>query len=156
MSEHTTATVPAHVLVASRKTIPTDNMTGYFDGAFTRALEAIRSVGAEPAGPARAYYFSPLTDVVDIAGGFPLAEEYAEALATVQPDLVHRIPEHEALVRRHTGSYDGLAAAWQELSDHVRSLSRPTGPVFWEEYVTMPTPEGNPAELITDLYATLD
>ncbi|RSZ61711.1 AraC family transcriptional regulator [Corynebacterium hylobatis] len=154
MSDHTTVIVPAHILVASRETVPTDNMTGYFDGAFTRALQAVRSVGAEPAGPARAYYFSPLTDVVDIAGGFPVAEEHAEALSAAHPDLVHRIPEHEAFVRRHTGSYDGLGAAWQELSDHVRSLGRPTGPVFWEEYVTMPTPEGDPAEMITDLYAT--
>lgn len=155
MTDYATVTVPAHVLVAGREIIPTDSMAGYFDGAFSRALAAIRSVGAEPAGPARAYYFSALTDVVDIAGGFPLAEEHAAALAATHPDLVHRIPEHEALVRRHTGSYDGLGAAWQELSDHLRSLGRPTGPVCWEEYVTMPTPEADPTEMITDLYATL-
>lgn len=155
MSDHTTATVPAHVLVASRETIPTATMTDYFDGAFTRALEAVRSVGAEPAGPARAYYFSPLTDVVDIAGGFPVAGEHVAALAAAHPELVHRIPEHEAIIRRHTGSYDGLAGAWQELIEHVHTLGRPIGPVFWEEYVTMPTPEMDPAELITDLYVTL-
>jgi effector-binding domain-containing protein len=154
MTDHTT--VPAHILVASREIIPTDTMTGYFDRSFTRALEAIRSVGAEPAGPARAYYFSPLTDVVDLAGGFPVAEEHGEAVAAAHPDLVHRIPEYEVIIQRHTGPYDRLAAAWQELTEHVRSLGRPTGPVFWEEYVTMPTPEADPAEMITDLYVTLD
>lgn len=149
------STVPAHVLVATRETIPTDNMTGYFDRAFTRAIEVIQSVGAQPAGPARAYYFSPLTDVVDLAGGFPVAEEHIAALGETHPEMVHRIPESEVATQRHTGPYDQLGAAWQELIDHVHSLGWSTGPVFWEEYVTIPSPEADPAEMITDLYLTL-
>ncbi|QGU04816.1 hypothetical protein [Corynebacterium comes] len=155
MTRERIITVPAHTLVASRETIPADNMQGYFDRAFTRSIEAIQSVGASPAGPARAYYFSPLTDVVDLAGGFPLAEEYVEAVEAAFPDLVHRIPEFRVITGRHRGPYDQLGVTWQELIEHIRDLGQQTGPVFWEEYITMPTPDADPADMITDLYATL-
>lgn len=155
MTREPVVTVPAHVIVASRETVPTDQLQQYFDRAFTRSIEAIQSVGATPAGSARAYYFSPLTEVVDLAGGFPLAEEHAEAVAAAFPDLVHRIPEFRVIVGRHHGPYDQLGATWQEHTEYVRRLGHQTGPVFWEEYVTMPTPEADPADMITDLYVTL-
>lgn len=150
---------PAHVLVASREIISSDNMQEnmqqYFDRAFARAMEAIHSVGVDPAGPARSYYFDWLPDGVDLAGGFPLAEEHVEAVEAAFPDLIVRIPESRVIVHRHQGPYDQLGEAWQKQIDHVEHLGLQTGPVFWEEYVTMPSPGADPADMITDLYLTI-
>jgi len=155
MTRDPITTSPAHIIVASREIVPLNRLQEYFDRAFTRAFEAVQSAGAQPAGPPRAYYFSPLTDVVDLAAGFPVAEEHAAAVEAAFPDLVHRIPESRVAVARHRGPYDQLGATWQEHTENVRQLGLQTGPVFWEEYVTMPTPEAVPADMITDLYVTL-
>lgn len=93
MTRDPITTSPAHIIVASREIVPLNRLQEYFDRAFTRAFEAVQSAGAQPAGPPRAYYFSPLTDVVDLAAGFPVAEEHAAAVEAAFPDLVHRIPE---------------------------------------------------------------
>ena len=51
----------------------------------------------------------------------------------------------------HAGGFDGLAAAWQELSAWVRERGlTPAGP-FWEVYLTVPSPGMDPAELRTEL-----
>lgn len=148
-------TVPAHSFLAVRETISTAAMTDWFDRTFNRLGRVLQEVGVRPAGPARAYYFSPLSDSVDIAAGFPLFPEHVAAVEAAQPELVHHLPECTVMTTRHHGSYETLGQTWQELTDHVRSSGRPTGPVFWEEYVTEPSPQADPADMVTDLYVTL-
>ncbi|GAB3706106.1 hypothetical protein [Corynebacterium nasicanis] len=147
--------VPAHAFLAPREVIPTSDMHAYFDRAFRRAADVLAELGLHPAGPARAYYYSGLGETVDLAGGFPLAPEQVAAVETAHPELVHHVPASAAMTARHVGSYDTLGQSWQELTESVRRSGRPTGAVFWEEYVTMPTPEADPADMITDLYVTL-
>lgn len=148
-------TVPAHTIIASRETIPTSEMRGYFDRAFGQAAGALAEAGVRPVGAARAYYFSDLAETVDLAGGFPVPADAVDALEESVPELLHHVPESRVITTRHLGSYDSLAATWQETVEHVRDLGLETGLVFWEEYVTMPTPEADPAEMITDIFITV-
>lgn len=148
-------TVPAHAFIASRETVSVDELPAFFDRAYPLLIDALQAVGAHPAGPARAYYFSPLTETVDIAAAFPLHPEQVAAVEASHPQLVHHVPECEAFTTRHHGSYDTLGRTWQELTEAARESGRPAGPVCWETYVTEPSPEADPADMITDLYVTL-
>ncbi|MDO5669500.1 MAG: GyrI-like domain-containing protein [Corynebacterium sp.] len=148
-------TVAAHAFIALRETVSTDGLPAFFDRAYPRLVDVLAAVGAYPAGPARAYYFSPLTETVDIAAAFPLHPEQVAAVEAAYPELVHHVPECEAFTTRHHGSYDMLGRSWQELMEAVRESGRPAGAVCWETYVTEPTPEAAPADMITDLYVTL-
>lgn len=148
-------TVPAHAFIASRETVATDELPAYFDRTYPLLIDVLAAVGAHPAGPARAYYFSPLTDTVDLAAAFPLHPEQVAAVEAAHPELVHHVPECRAFTTRHHGSYDKLGETWQELTEAVRESGRQAGPVYWETYVTEPSPEADPADMITDLYVTL-
>ena len=143
--------LPAHSFIGSRETIPASGIPDYFDRAYGRLAGLLAELGTFPAGPPRAYYFSPVADTVDLAGGFPLAPEQVALVEAAHPELVHHFPACTVLTVRHHGSYDTLHRTWQELVEAAPA----TGPVFWEEYLTEPSPEADPADMITDLYVTL-
>ncbi|WIM69921.1 GyrI-like domain-containing protein [Corynebacterium suedekumii] len=159
MSDYRTVTVPAHHVLASRETISADAMVDYFDRAFTQAARTLAAAGLRPTGAARAYYFSPPTDTVDLAGGFVVPGDGLDAVTrAIDPAsglAVHLIPESRAMVTSHHGGYDGLPQAWQELVDHAHAQGEELSAPCWEEYVTMPTPEADPADMVTDLYQPL-
>lgn len=159
MSDYRTVTVPAHHVLASRETISADAMTDYFDRAFTRAARTLAAAGLPPTGAARAYYFSPPTNTVDLAGGFVVPRDGVDAVTrAIGPDsglALHHIPESRALLTSHHGGYDGLPQAWQELVDHAHARGEELSAPCWEEYVTMPTPEADPLDMVTDLYQPL-
>ncbi|MDO5511311.1 GyrI-like domain-containing protein [Corynebacterium sp.] len=147
--------LPAHAIIAIRETIATAEMPAFFDRVYTRLGDVLAASGAHPAGPARAYYHTPLTDTVDVSAAFPLPAEQVAAVEAEAPDLVHHLPDVTALTMRHHGAYDSLGNTWQELVEAATATGREMGPLCWEEYVTEPSPEADPADMITDLYVTL-
>ncbi|RNE49331.1 hypothetical protein [Corynebacterium alimapuense] len=158
MTQTRTFTVPAHAFLAERKIIKGADIGAFVGSSLEKTFGSFAAVGEAPSGPPRVYYYSPMAETVDLASGFPIAEELISAVESVLSAdsglAVYRVGETEVLSIRHTGSYDTLKDSWQELSEQLRILGRPTGPVFWEEYVTMPSSE-DPSANVTDLYATL-
>jgi effector-binding domain-containing protein len=51
----------------------------------------------------------------------------------------------------HAGGFDGLAAAWQRLFAWVGQHGMTPAGVFWEVYLTVPSPGMDPAGLRTEL-----
>lgn len=159
MSIFRTMFVPEHYVVSSREVVDVTALPEYFDRVFEQVSEIFHSAGVAPASSARGYTFSPWTDTVDLASGFLVSEGHIDAVEAAIPAgsaiQVHRIPELTVVATSHSGSYEGLAQAWQGLIDRVRGTGREIGHISWEEYVTEPAPGADPKDMITDLYLGL-
>ena len=143
----------AHTPTAGvRRVVPASEIASFFDFAYTAVVQAIEEQGASIIGPAFARYFSVPTETFDLEAGFPTNTAIASS-ADVNADW---LPAGRAARAVHLGSYDGLAEAWQQLDSWIEAqgLTR-TGPM-WEVYVTMPTPDADPANMRTDLYVSVE
>ncbi|WJZ18079.1 hypothetical protein CGUA_07585 [Corynebacterium guangdongense] len=141
MADITTQFVPAHAALVDRREIPTVQMQSYFDSVYGHAHEVLKTAQVRPAGPARCYYFSPLGDTVDLAGGFPVRLDTVrllqDQLADASPFKVVRHGDLRTWRLRHRGSGDGLALAWDVLAAHARKAGNGRGAIAWEEYVSI-------------------
>ncbi len=134
-----------------RRVVPASEITSFFDFAYTQAAEAIQEQGASITGPAFARYFSVPAETFDLEAGFP-TNTPIEAKGEVKVDS---LPAGRAARAVHLGSYDGLAAAWEQLYSWVHDHGlTPTG-ATWEIYVTMPTPDADAAGMRTDLFVSV-
>lgn len=123
-----------------------------FDHAFTALGSEISKGTFTPTGPAFARYDEPPTETVTMEIGFPVMEPLAEDFTT--SDLVIKnssLPECRLAVTKHHGSYDLLAQAWPDFMTAIEEAGLEYGVPSWEAYDTMPTPEMDPADLITGL-----
>ena len=51
----------------------------------------------------------------------------------------------------HHGGYDELSVSWERLRAWMDDGDVTAGPVFWEVYLTEPSPNMDPADLRTEL-----
>ena len=139
-------------------TVAFADITSFFDRVFTAVPAAIHAAGVVPAGPAFARYNSHPTDTVDIEAGFAVSEPYEGASeVSVGEDgvVAGELPAGRVATATLRGGYDLLSAAWPEMIGWVMSQGEHPGEVSWEVYVTEPTPDADPAAMITELYCTL-
>lgn len=134
----------------------TDELHAFMDTAF-RALGAGAARGLfVPAGPAFSKYEglgeSGLGDVVDLETGYPVDVPLA---GPVEVDGVRlepsSLPAGRLGIAKHHGPYDALPLAWDAFLTALRDDGHVPGEVFWEAYDTEPTPDTDPADLITGL-----
>jgi effector-binding domain-containing protein len=131
--------------------VPTTDLPGFFDQAFSELGATLADQGIEPTGPAFARYAGPLGDAADLEVGFPTAVAVAPSGA-VRPSS---LPAGQVARLVHLGSFDRLHESWERLGEWITSQGRTAGEVFWEVYVTEPNPDMDPAELRTDLFRTV-
>lgn len=145
--------VPTVALAAVRATVPMTDLPAFYDAAYRQVAEAAEREGWRIAGPAVGWYHGMPTDTVDLAAGF--AVEGAAAGAASGDVRVVELPGGDALALTHTGSYDGLPDAWGRLEADRAALGVDGRGDFWEEYVTDPSPDGDPAANVTRLVLPL-
>ena len=51
----------------------------------------------------------------------------------------------------HAGSFDTLSSAWERLGSWINDQGLTPTQVYWEVYLTEPTPDMDPADLRTEL-----
>jgi effector-binding domain-containing protein len=51
----------------------------------------------------------------------------------------------------HHGSFDALGASWERLATWMNREGHTPSDTFWEVYVTEPSPDMDPADLVTEL-----
>lgn len=155
MSEPDAPTIveePARSTVVVRGTVRMDELPGFFDSSFGALGTAIAEQGIVPSGPAFALYRSVPTDVAQIEVGFPIDTEVASA----PPVEAGSLPGGRVVRAVHRGGFDGLGTAWARVMAYVAGEGlAPRGPM-WEVYVTEPSPDMDPAELITELFLPID
>ena len=130
-----------------RGVVPIGELVGFFDRSFSTlaAVTASQKVGVT--GPAFALYHEAPEATADLEVGFPTAQPVAPA-DTVE---VGSLPAGPAARLIHRGSYDELGSSWERLARWMGDEGLEPGPMFWEIYVTEPSPDMDPADLRTEL-----
>ena len=135
-------------------------MDKIMDPAFAALGAAIQAGNISPVGPAVAKYNSMGEDPsapIDVEVGFPVAGPIPAGLTVNGLNIESReLPEAKVARISYFGAYEGLAGAWQKLTnDFMAEGWNPLMPC-WEFYITMPTPDTDPSQLRTDLYCVVD
>lgn len=141
-------TVDARPVAQVRATIPVSELPAFFDRAFTLITDALQRQGVAPTSAAFARYHGAPGEVADLEVGFGV-DAVIEADGEVNPG---ELPAAEVAHAVHRGGYDALAASWQALADWIGEHGRVPQDTMWEVYTTEPTPDTDPATLLTDLY----
>lgn len=142
--------LPAHTALVAHSEIAPDEMRDFFDRYFPMLGEFTESVGVTPRA-ARAYYFRPPADTVDLAAGFVIADGDIDMVEPLVGDIgdervsLHRFEAMEVFTKDVTGPYEELGNQWETFMAETGH----TGGFFFEEYVTMP---GGPEEPVTRLF----
>ncbi len=143
------AQVPDLTLAVVRGRVPFAELPAFYDSAYTAVAAALAAAGSPPSGSAYGWYAAMPTSDVDLAAGFgapvgtPLDDERVE---------LQTIPGGSAVVATFVGPYDQLTAAWQQVESWraTTNAGTPRGD-FYEEYVTEPSPDGDPSQNVTRL-----
>ncbi|UJP38560.1 GyrI-like domain-containing protein [Cellulomonas palmilytica] len=137
-------------LAAVRERVRMDALPAFYDRAFRQVAEALGAAGVTPLGPAVGWFADAPTDTIDIAVGFP-----APPSAVLDGVELLTVPGGPAVVGTYQGSYDRMADAWGEVAAWCREQDVQGRGDFWEEYVTEPSPGGDPEQNVTRLVSPL-
>ena len=143
-AEEATRTVAVH-----RRTIPMSGIRDFYDTAYGAVLAALDAAGSAPGGPAIGWYHGMPAETATVSAGFPVDGLPVGALDD-RVEVVER-PGGTVLTAVHAGSYDTLADGWMSLMGRLNDDGRQARGDFWEEYLTEPTPDMDPADLRTRL-----
>ncbi|MCW4386594.1 GyrI-like domain-containing protein [Salinibacterium sp. SYSU T00001] len=130
-----------------RETIQMANIRDYFDDVYGAVMAVLSEQGVAPAGPALAVYHGQPGETVDVAAGFPTNTP----IETVGSIAALELPGGLAAQYTHRGSYDGLAEAYQRFVGWIYEQGHTPGQLFWEVYVTEPTPDADPDDMVTHI-----
>ena len=138
--------------VAIRNVVPMQDLDigAIFDEDATRLVTYLEQRDISPAGSPYARYWEYGPDQVDIEIGIPVDADLDD-LGDLRPEGiigVSELPGGPAARLLHSGSYDGLAAAYQRLEGYLTETgNRPTG-APWETYLVMPDAVGGDASML--------
>ena len=139
-------------VVVRREQLPVTQMREFMDSTFAALGAAMQQGRFAPAGPAFSRYDSEWGETVTVEAGFPVDEPLPGSIegegATIIPS---GLPSCRLAITKYTGPYEGLPDAWADFADRLASRGLELGMPVWEAYDTQPTPDTDPATLITGL-----
>lgn len=130
-----------------RGVIAVDELAAFFDQSFSQLNEVLSDQGIETCSPAFGLYHRQPDETADLEVGFVTSRAVRPAGDVENGTL----PGGRVARLVHEGSFDGLGASWERLSAWIDEQGLAPGEVFWEVYLTGPSPEMDPAELRTEL-----
>lgn len=134
-------------LAVVREIVGMEELPSFYDRAFRTVLATLQKQGSFPVGPPVGVYYGQPGETVDVAAGFPVGRTIVPE-GDVRPAELPAGPVAEMI---HQGSYDNLARSYQRLEDWMREEGHTAALIMWETYLTMPTPEGDPDDMLTRL-----
>ena len=140
MTEFSISTIDAQQAAAVRRNVPMAELTTAFDTGFSQVMRAVTEQGATVTGPPFGYYPSRPGETVDVSVGFPVSR--AVSAGDVQP---FELPGGQAVVGTHVGPYDQLEGTYGELMTWVKLEGLALADGMWEQYVSDPSAEPDPA-----------
>lgn len=153
MTEHPTPEIvdsrATATMVVKATDLPVDGMAPFFDEAFTALGAQASAQHAQITGAAFSRQFRPMTTTADLEVGFPIAAPIDPQAPVESGDL----PAVRVARVVYAGGFDGLPEAWAALTAWVIDNGYTPHPEAgaWEIYLTEPTPEMDPADLLTEL-----
>ncbi len=128
-------------IVGVRQLVAVAELRSVFAPAFAAAAAGLAAHGLAPAGPPMAVYREATADKVDVTVGFPVPHT-----VPASGDLVcDPLPTGPAVVTVHSGPYERLEATYGQLTGWTVGAGLVAAPVMWEEYLTGPGNEPDPA-----------
>lgn len=140
-------TVAPATTAVVRDVVPMAELAGFYDRAFGLLPGAVAAQGVTVTGPAFGLYRGIPGPTVDLETGFA-TDRPVRADGDVRPG---ELPGGRVARLVHAGSFDGLGPAWERLGTWIGEQGLTAGEVFWEVYLTEPSPEMDPADLRTEL-----
>jgi effector-binding domain-containing protein len=132
----------------------TSDLAGLFDEHLPNIAHRLADMGVQPAGPPYARYHEYGPENVDIEIGIPTASPVPNvpSLADATPGEMAsaELPGGQVAITVHRGSYDGLAAIYEQLHDWIHGQGHEEGPAPWESYVDDPS-EVDASDLRTEV-----
>ena len=139
--------VPLVMAAVVRDVVEMGSIADFFDQSFGQILATLVAEGIEPTGPAFALYHGPPTDTADLEVGFPVDR----VIGAVEPVEPGSTPAGRVARLVHIGPYDQLGSSWERLGAWIGAQGETAAADLWEIYVTEPTPDADPATLLTEL-----
>lgn len=124
-----------------RERVPLDQLSAFFQRAFTATMQALVERGAQPAGPPFGCYHGRPGETIDVSAGFPVSEPITPA-GDVQPGT---LPAGRAVEALHVGSYDTLSSTYDLIQERMLQEGFQPAPDMWESYLSDPEAEPDPA-----------
>lgn len=122
-------------------------LTDFLGHVLATTAQAIQSAGMEPAGPPTAIYRGGDAGGFDVSAGYPV-----RGAVTPPPGLeVTHLPAGPAVTAVHRGPYDRIDATYETVSAWMRARNLTPGGTIWEEYLTGPSDDPDPAAWRTRL-----
>ena len=132
----------------------TSDLAGLFDEHLPNIAHRLADMGVQPAGPPYARYHEFGPENVDVEIGIPVASPVPNVppLADATPGEMAsaELPGGQVAITVHRGSYDGLAAIYEQLHDWIHGQGHEEGPAPWESYVDDPS-EVDASDLRTEV-----
>ena len=139
-----TTVAPATTAVI-HENVPLAQIRPFFDRVFATVPRVIGQQGAVMTGPPVAAYRTTPGDTIDVAAGFP-TDRAVQAQEGVRAE---ELPGGRVARLVHVGDYEGLPASYERLAAWITAQGETAGDLMWEEYLTEPTPDGDPAAMLT-------
>jgi effector-binding domain-containing protein len=121
------------------------DLSAHFGRVYGDIYHYLGELGEQPVGPPFATYHNMDMDDMDVEAGFPVAR--------LLPDkgeiVAGSIPGGNYAICHYTGPYDGLASAYDELTEYVRHNGFAPSGIAYERYLT--GPEVPPQQHKTDI-----
>lgn len=144
-------TLPAQPVAFIRRSSGPQEISAAFGEVLPRVWDHLQTAQVAPAGPPFARFLTYSDVEVEFEAGLPTAAPVEGDGTVGQGEL----PAGEALVIRHVGPYEQLAAAHDAAARWCDAHDRkPAGP-SWESYVTDPGEQPDPAQWVTEVFVPL-
>ncbi|NNU28056.1 GyrI-like domain-containing protein [Isoptericola sediminis] len=132
-------------LAVVRETVALADIPALYDRALPLIFAALGRAGVEPVGPPLGISHRMPAETLDLSVAVPVAEPFADDGEVAGETL----PAGRAATVLVRGEYDQIAPAYEHLFGWVAAQGLvPTG-IAWEQYLTEPSPGGDPSRTET-------
>lgn len=138
-------------LAAIRERLPFDELPALYDRAFPLIFAALEKQGLTPIAPPIGVTHDMSDGVMDLSVTVPVEREI-ETDGEVHALTLPAGRFAQLLVK---GGYDRLGDGYTHLMAWLEANNETVGDYMWEQYLTEPTPEGNPDDNETLIAAHL-
>ena len=140
-------TVEAVTTAVVKGTVAAKDLSSFFDDSFGVLGAVLAHQSVASTGPAFARFQGQVEETAVLEVGFPtdraIEPEGSVEASTLPAGRVARVV--------HAGSFDTLSGTWERLGSWIKDQGLTPTEVFWEVYLSEPSPDMNPADLRTEL-----
>ena len=139
------------------KEVAFEDIANYLGESYGKIMEVAGKLGLEMDGRPSGLYYHLDDDMtkMDMAAAFPISSKVPEGTDLAGTSLA-TIPAGKALLINYYGSYDDSGKAHEALGQYLERKNLTAQVPCWEEYVTDPGEEPNPAKWLTRIYYFLE